>query len=296
MQTLQEIRELLDQVAARPNKRFGQCFMVDKNLLAKVIDLAEIDASQTVLEVGPGTGTLTEELLVRAGRVVAVEIDRALQELLAQRLGQQENFHLIRGDVLASKHAMAGEVIESLLPEAQLVANLPYSIATPLVAECVVQAWKAFCDQQDQCVRFTRLTFTVQKEVADRMDATVGSSDYGPISILMQLMGRFTPGPVLPPGAFWPAPKVQSRAIRFDFDPEMARQVKSVEMLQRMLALSFQQRRKQILSVAKRRDFPFDPQLYTTVLREAGIDTSLRPQQISPQQFCDLANLLSQGQ
>src|SRR5205823_5044514 len=130
-QTKHEIQELLISAGTEPRHRFGQNFMIDQNLVRIVADAGEIGADDTVIEVGPGTGTLTEELLARAGRVIAVEIDRDLASMLRERFGSIERFQIIEGDALAGKHKLNKELHDWLVQRAasatKLVANLPYN-------------------------------------------------------------------------------------------------------------------------------------------------------------------------
>ena len=295
MQTLTEIRQLLEEAGLAPQKRFGQNFLIDKNLLAKLLELAAVDAQQTVLEVGPGTGTLTEELLDRCGRVVAVEIDRGLHSLLQRRLGDRANVVLLHQDVLADKRHLSPTVTAALGPEASLVSNLPYNIATPLVAQCLTDTWKVAAGKADASAlcRFQSLTFTVQREVADRFAAGASSELYGQVSIVVALLGRVTKGPLAPPGAFWPRPNVDSRMMRIDFDDAKAGRLRDVETLLAVLNLAFAQRRKQIKSVLKRCDGVFDADRLAEALRQAGIDGTLRPEDIPGDQYLALANALA---
>jgi len=292
MQTCTEIREILTDAGLSPNRRLGQCFMIDKNLLGKILELAEPAGDRTVLEVGPGTGTLTEELLSRAGRVVAVELDRGLADVVRRRFSGLDNFVLIEGDVLAGKHALSPAVKAALGGSADLVANLPYNIATPVLAECLVESWQAACGRRTDCVCFDRMTFTVQQEVARRLTARPGEGAYGPVSVLVGLLGRLTAGPRVPASAFWPAPRVASRAIRIDFDAPMASQVRSVEVLRTAVMLSFAHRRKQIGSILKRSDGPFEPEALRSALSAAGIELTCRAERVSPERFCAFAEAL----
>jgi len=292
MQTCSEIREILAGAGLSPNKRLGQCFMIDKNLLGKVLALSETSSDRTVLEVGPGTGTLTEELLDRAGRVVAVELDGGLADVVRRRFARCDNFVLIEGDVLAGKHALSPAVKSALSPSADLVANLPYSIATPLVAQCLIESWQAVFGPREGTVCFDRMTFTVQQEVARRMLADPGRGEYGPISVLVALMGIGTIGPAIPASAFWPAPKIASRALRIDFDRSAAGEVKDVTVLAGVVSMAFGQRRKQIGSILKRSSGPFAPAALRAALDTARIDPSSRAERISPEQFRRFANAL----
>ena len=295
MQTCSEIKEILAAAGLSPNKRLGQCFMIDKNLLGKVLDLACPSGDRTVLEVGPGTGTLTEELLDRAARVVAAELDHGLAAVLRLRFADRDNFVLVEGDVLAGKHALEPAVKTELGPSADMIANLPYSIATPMIAQCLIESWRSACSRQEDAVCFDSMTFTVQQEVATRMLANPGGKLYGPISVLVALLGKGTVGPAIPGGAFWPAPKIASRALRIDFDPAAAGEVKDVAVLSAIVAMAFGQRRKQIGSIVKRPSGSFDPDLLRAAMDAAEIDPSSRAERITPQQFRLLANTVHAG-
>ena len=293
MQTLSEIRAILEEAGLKPTKRFGQNFLFDKNLMAQIVQLAEVTGEQVVLEVGPGTGSLTEELLARAARVVAVEIDRGLGDVLERRLGDNDRFTLIRGDVLESKHAIAPQVHAALAPRATMVANLPYNVATPLVAQCLIDSWRAQAPGgPGGLCRFERLTFTVQREVAERFAARVGSDAYGPISIYAALLGHVRLGPVLPASAFWPRPDVASQVVRIDFDGKAAAAIPNIDTLLAVVTLSFAQRRKQIGSIIRRRESPFVPQNLADAMAAAGIDPQQRAEQVTPDSFAAMARSL----
>ncbi len=293
MQTQTEIREMLSAAGLTPHRQFGQNFLIDQNLMARLLETAELPAGQTVLEVGPGTGSLTEELLERAAKVVGVEIDRGLAELLRKRLGERKNFELIVGDVLAGKHALNPAVTQALGPAAHMVANLPYNIATPLVAECLIDSWRAGRARRQGSCLFERLTFTVQRELAVRLLAPPGRRDYGPVSVLVALLGRITRGPTIPANAFWPRPKVTGRIIRIDFDAEASSKVRSIEALTGVVALAFMHRRKQMGSILRRTDAVYSADELGEALGIAGIDTKMRPEQVSPGQFLAMANVLA---
>jgi len=293
MQTLGQIRGLLAEWQLRPQKRFGQNFLYDQNLMAKLLELAELTGREVVLEIGPGTGSLTEELLIGAGRVVCVEIDRGLHELLQQRFGKSSRITLIRGDILAGKHAISPQVLEALGESADMVANLPYNIATPLIANCLTSSWQSSHGQQ--ACQFNRLTFTVQREVADRLAAQPSSAAYGPISVIIALLGRLIAGPVVPPTAFWPPPKVSSRIVRIDFDATQAENVADVRRLKQVLRTAFGQRRKQLGSASRSQDSALPTGAFQTALENVGVDPSLRAENLSPQEYLALANEIAAG-
>ena len=207
-QTKQQIQSHLAAAGSRPRHRFGQNFMIDANLVRAIADAAALTPADTVIEVGPGTGTLTEELLSRAGRVVAVEIDRDLAAHLRATFGDRPNFTLIEGDALKTKHELNADLLAAVpLPppvdaaSVKLVANLPYNIASPLVVELLRAG-------------VGTLVFTVQKEVADRLRGKPDTDDYGPLTTVVQLLSRVEVLRTLPPQAFWPPPKIESALVR----------------------------------------------------------------------------------
>lgn len=209
-QTKHEIRSILTAAGVRPLKRFGQHFLIDGNLMRKLVAAAELRPDDVVLEVGPGTGALTEELVRQAGHVVAVEIDRTLQSVCRDRLGDRPNFTLIAGDVLGSKHAIAPAVRDALRSRQRglggrilLVANLPYQVATPLIVDLLIGQ-----------PPIAGMYVTIQAEVADRLQASPGTKNYGPLTVLTQALADLQRIARVPPEAFWPAPEVDSAIVR----------------------------------------------------------------------------------
>ena len=311
MQRLSDIREILAQAGQEPRKRWGQNFLIDGNLLGKLVELAALTGREVVLEVGPGTGTLTEELLPRAGRVVCVEVDRGLADLLRGRLAAQANFRLVEADVLDGKHALSARALSAVAEArrelaasapAHLVSNLPYNAAVPVVLNALLLSWAAArpaeaggagaAPEAPEPVLFERLTFTVQKELAQRLLARAGSDAYGPASVLVALLARATPGRTLPPEAFWPRPRVTSQMLRLDFDAPAAAKLADAPTLQAVLSATFGQRRKMLSTSARRRDLPWPAERFLQALAAAGIEPSLRPEQVEPQAFLRLANAL----
>ena len=210
-QTLTQIREILDSAGLRPEKRLGQNFLIDGNLMLKLVQAADIAAADTVLEVGGGTGSLTDLLADRASHVVVVEMGATLARMLTNRYANQPNITVVEADVLSNKHTIAPQVLDELAArpptEGQylLVANLPYNIATPLLMNLFIAR-----------PRVERFCFSIQKEVADRITARANTGDYGVVSVVAQTVCKVKRIVTLPPSAFWPAPKVDSAIIRMD--------------------------------------------------------------------------------
>ena len=294
MQTLGEIRQMLDEADLRPRKQFGQNFLIDQNLMHKLLELAELGGEETVLEVGPGTGALTEELLQRCRQVVAVEIDRPLAALVERRLGGCDNVRVLAADVLAGKHSFDEQVLAALPGEVHLVANLPYSIAVPLLAQCLTFSWRARCAADTTAVPyFSRMTFTVQQELADKLTAGPGGKTYGPISVLVGLLGTVRMGPKAPAEAFWPRPKVASRMVRIDFDDSAARQLADVDVLRAVTAAAFGHRRKQLGFLLRDSHSTLDATALERALARANIETAWRVERVRAEQFRTVANVLA---
>ena len=185
-------------------KRYGQHFLSDRNILQRIVRLAEVSSGDTVVEIGPGAGALTRELAATASRVVAIEIDRDLVPAL--RASMPANVEVVQADALEADFA----VLAGGAPF-HIVGNLPYNVATPLL--------KRFIDCRD---RILDVTIMLQKEVAERIRATAGSADYGPLSVLIQYYANPIRGFAVSPGAFTPRPRVDSAVIRLEWKREIA--------------------------------------------------------------------------
>ncbi len=202
---------------------------------------------------------------------------------------------ILNRSVLAGKHKIAPAVLDALsgAGKVHLVANLPYNIAVPLIMNCLILSWRANRSTGQRPVCFSRLTFTIQQELADRLTSGPGSKVYGPVSVITALLSRTETGRAAPPEAFWPRPKVDSRMIRLDFDVNLAGRLLDVDVLSAVLSATFGHRRKMISAVVKQKPPPFPPERFLSALSEVGIDPSVRPEQVSPQEFLTVANALS---
>lgn len=278
VQTKTEIQETLLAAGLRPRKRFGQHFLIDGNLMRRLVDLADLQATDVVLEVGPGTGGLTDLLARRVAKVMCVEIDRDLHALLEARFDGNDRVDVICGDALESKHKINAMLADRLAPYRQLphaerpdiklVANLPYQAATPLVMNLLV----------DYPI-VTTLCFSVQLEVGLRMTADAGTRDYGPLSVISKLIAEVEIASRLRPEVFWPRPAVDSvlvvmrRRSATDLAPEEFRD------FARFIRSHFDQRRKTLRSILKQAlgadtadRMPW---------QELGITPDMRPQSLS---------------
>jgi 16S rRNA (adenine1518-N6/adenine1519-N6)-dimethyltransferase len=212
VQTKREIEAMLSGAGIRPRKRFGQHFLIDGNLMRRLHRSADLREDDLAIEVGGGTGGLTDLLVACGCEVVCVEIDRTLAALLERRLADQPRFRLIVGDVLHRKHEVHPDLGKAIrghaergAGQAKLVANLPYQVATPLIMNLLVD-----------CPEVRLMCFTVQAEVGDRIIATPGTKAYGPLSITSQLCCVIETITRVGRRSFWPVPKVESLMLRLE--------------------------------------------------------------------------------
>ena len=271
MQTATQIRQLLEARGLSPRHALGQNFLIDHNLIKKLVDAAAVDPGDVVLEVGPGTGTLTEELLARGATVIAAELDRGLAAHLREHFAAQPRFSLIEGDALETKRALAPAITAALASRPfKLVANLPSAAATPIITTLLLN--------HPNC---TGLYVTIQKEVAERILAKPGTKDYGPLSIIAQLAATPKLIATLPLECFWPRPKVTSATISLERPgataPSSGGALPDLQAFADFTQSLFEKRRKQLGAVLGRA-FPF-PQ---------GIDPTARAESLTIAQLLAL--------
>ncbi len=285
-QTRSQIRSMLEAAGIRPLKRFGQHFLIDGNLMRKLIAAAEISSNDVVLEVGPGTGALTEELLALAGHVVAVEIDNRLHAICRSRFAESDRFTLIHGDVLERKSAVAGQVLQALASRQEtlggrimLVANLPYQVATPLLIDLLLDK-----------LRVSPLCFTVQAELADRLIAPAGSKTYGPISVFAQGLATVERLTHVPPEAFWPVPKVHSAMLKVVVREDHLLSPAVLACLSEVVHGCFNHRRKTMRWNLRTL---LGNAAFQRVQAHGRWDLSHRPERITTAQWIELATFLS---
>lgn len=275
-QSKQQIRAHLASAGLQPKHRFGQNFMIDQNLVRLIADTARITPHDLIIEVGPGTGTLTEELLDRGARVVAVEIDRDLADHLTDYFAQNDRLRIIRGDALDGKHSIHPLLREQIakartLPEqtVKLVANLPYNIASPLVIDLLIEGVQ-------------ELVFTVQKEVAERLKARSGTDAYGPLTVMTRMMAGVEMLRVLPPEAFWPVPKIESALVRMQRNDRLGARAREFGMFVHKL---FSFRRKTLRKSLEMVGYDSE-----TILKEMGMDANQRAETLEPEVLWQIFN------
>ncbi len=248
---------------------FGQHFLFDPNILKKIIAVSGISKLDTIVEIGPGLGTLTKFLALYGRSVTAIEIDKKLIGKLDDIFGTDPNVEIIQGDAMKFPY----ETIEGSF---RVVANIPYNITTPLIFKLL-----EFRD------RMPSMTLLMQKEVARRIIAPPGSKEYGVLSISTQLYTRPSIKFNVSKKSFLPPPKVDSAVVHFEVSPTPLFDVKDEEHFLKVVKTSFSQRRKMISNSLKEFEGIAD------AMDNAGIDPKVRPERLSAEDFARLANALT---
>lgn len=332
-QTRSRLMRLFEQQGRQPRHDLGQNFLVDLNLHELIVKHANLSSADVVLEVGTGTGGLTAGLADHAGHVISVEFDEHVHGHARHLLAGRDNLSLIHGDALANKSTIAPNVIEAIevallrvrqsekanyepLTEVaenpadnpwvltarettlKLVANLPYNIATPLMSNLVASE-----------LPWSKMVVTIQFELAERMLAKPGTSDYSALTVWLQAQADLKLIRKLPPTVFWPPPKVDSAVLRIDRNSERQHKIVDRVRFHELVRDVFTLRRKQILGVltqvlasdrsrgrnlsASGEHVVWSREELANVLLQIGIAPTLRPEQMTVNQFVELSNHLA---
>ena len=272
-------RHILSAFHLRASKRLGQNFLVDAGVVRAIVDAADLSPADTVLEIGPGIGTLTQGLAESGARIVAVELDKKLPAVLAETLKGYDNVTVVPGDILKLDilrilNLGAGERFK-------VVANLPYYITTPILMALL-----------EQHLPIERMVTMVQKEVAVRMTARPGSKDYGALSVAVQYHTDARIVMDVPPRAFMPAPEVTSAVIACRVRETPTVHPSDEKLFFRLVRAAFGQRRKTLLNALT--GARLTKELCRAGLAAAGIAESLRGEQLSLADFARLSDAVGE--
>lgn len=263
-------------------KKFGQNFLIDTHVLDKIIRSAQIGKDDFVLEIGPGIGTMTQYLSCAAGKVVAVEIDRALIPILEDTLDGFDNVRVINEDVLKVDIAELAREENGGRP-IKVVANLPYYITTPIIMGLF-----------EKNVPIKSITVMVQKEVADRMQVGPGTKDYGALSLAVQYYAKPYIVANVPPNCFMPRPKVGSAVINLERYEEPPVKVQDEKLMFKIIRASFNQRRKTLANGLKNSaELDFAREEIEEAIEALGKGASVRGEALTLEEFARLADLLA---
>ncbi len=273
------VKAVLQELQMVPGKSMGQNFLIDRNILNIFVDLAELKKSDSVMEIGPGLGTVTRELLARAGRVTAIEKDLRLCDYLRQTLSACSNLELMAEDALEAP-------LEGMLAGGcgKLVSNLPYSCGTRILVRVITAP-----------ARPELVVVTVQRDVAERMTAGPSCKAYGLLSVCVQTFYEAVVERVVSHGCFYPRPRVDSAIVRLRRRPEPLTGGLQPDFILRLLHEFFSKRRKQLGTLLsqimpargmKKEDME-------SLLVELGLDHQMRPENLSPAQWAELLQALA---
>lgn len=268
-------KELVQKYNFRFSKSLGQNFLIDDSVPRDIVNGADVCEDDLVIEIGPGVGTLTVQLLKRAKRVVAIELDSSLIPILIAELGDNPKFQLIHNDALKVDF---NEIIGDE-KSVKLVANLPYYVTTPIIVNLLKGGYN-----------FKSLTIMIQKEVAERMNAEPNCKDYGALSILVQYYCNTKIVRKVPPSCFIPRPKVDSIVIRLERLEEPSVKVKNEKLFFEIVRHAFNMRRKTLWNATKNVKLP--KELMEKAYEEAGIDPKRRGETLSLAEFGALSDAI----
>jgi len=268
--------ELVKKYNFKFSKSLGQNFLVDDSVPRDIVLGAEVDENDLVIEIGPGVGTLTAQLLNKAKRVVAIELDSDLIPILTEEMGDNPKFTLIHNDALkVDFNEIIGEE-----KSVKLVANLPYYVTTPIIVKLLKENYN-----------FKSLTIMIQKEVAERMNAEPGNKDYGALSLLVQYYCNTSIVRKVPPQCFIPRPKVDSIVIRLDRLQEPKVKVENEKLFFDIIRSSFNMRRKTLWNGVK--NIGLSKENLELAFEEAGVDPKRRGETLTIEEFATLSDKIN---
>jgi 16S rRNA (adenine1518-N6/adenine1519-N6)-dimethyltransferase len=271
------IRQELKEHGLIPRKRWGQHFLVDRNILNKVIRMARVNENDSVLEIGPGLGEMTIGLAKKVSKVITVEIDPNLVEILTKKVMDYPNVEVVKGDILKLD---LNRLLRQEKGPVKVVANLPYQISTPLLFRFV-----------ESRQLFSTLTLMIQKEVGERMVASQGGKEYGPLSIFVQMVSNLSILFLVKPTAFFPPPKVESAVVHMVWKEKAMVEPKDEEWFKKIVRGCFGYRRKTLINALKHSGLPLPGDIEPRI-RKINISPQTRPETLSIQEFVHLSEIL----
>lgn len=272
------VKEIIDKYNFRFSKGLGQNFLIDGNIVRKICEEGEVSKEDDILEIGPGIGTLTEELSYKANKVVAVELDKSLFPILDETLAGCNNVEIVPGDILKiDLSKLFSEKFES--ENIKIVANLPYYITTPIIGRLL-----------EEELDIDSILVMVQSEVAERMKASPGTKDYGSLSVFVQYYTDPEIVLLVPKTAFMPRPNVDSAVIKLKIRKEKI-ELKDREIFFKVVKAAFSQRRKTILNSLSS-GLKTDKATIRAILEKVDIDPKLRAENLTIEDFSKISAIL----
>ena len=277
MSILKDTKFIMDKYHITANKNLGQNFLIDDDTVSGIVDAANVSKDDLIIEIGPGLGTLTKELLDRAGKVICFELDKRMIEILNDRFSMYDNFKVLNDDVL--KVNLKELIEKEKVKTTKIVANLPYYITTPIIMKLL-----------EERLDIETITVMIQKEVADRLVTKPGTGDTGAITYAIHYYTNPKRVLEVPNTAFIPEPKVNSTVINLEVLKEPKVAVKDEKKLFEVIKTAFMQKRKTLLNaLANSNKYGSKEQICKT-LELLSIDNRVRPEKLTLEEFAKIAD------
>lgn len=279
--SLEDTKFILKKYHITANKKLGQNFLINDEVINGIVEASNIQKEDLVIEIGPGLGTLTSELLENAGKVIAIELDENMLPILNDRFKLYDNFELLNEDVL--KVDLNKLISENMggLSKAKVVANLPYYITTPIIMKLL-----------ENKLNIESITVMVQKEVADRITAKPGDKLSGSITYSVDYYAEAEKIVFVDKSSFIPAPEVDSEVIKLQIREEPKVHVENEELFFKVIKASFMQRRKTLLNGLSNSGIIKDKEILKEILQKLGLSVDIRGEKLTIEQFAELSNLI----
>ena len=276
----EETKFILKKYGISANKSLGQNFLINDEVVTNIVERADISSEDLVIEIGPGLGTLTKELLEKAGKVVAIELDKRMIEILTDRFSLYENFELINEDVLkVDLQNLIKSNIKANIKRAKIVANLPYYITTPIIMKLL-----------EEKLPIESITVMVQKEVADRLIEIPGGKNSGAITYSVYYYAQSEEILRVLPDSFIPAPAVESKVIKLDIRQESIINVVDEQLMFKIIKYSFMQRRKTLVNALEKSGVFKSKNDIIKILESLNINTKTRGEALSLEDYANITN------
>lgn len=279
MNILKETKFIMNKYNIRADKSLGQNFLINDEAVLGIVDAASIKKDDLIIEIGPGLGTLTKELLEKAGKVICIELDKRMVEILQDRFSMYENFELINDDVL--KVDLKALIKNAGMKNAKIVANLPYYITTPIIM-------KLLEDRLD----IQTITVMIQKEVADRLVSEPGKGDTGAITYAINYYTNPRRVLEVENTSFIPAPKVNSSVIQLEVLKKPNVEVEDEAKLFELIKAAFMQKRKTLVNSLFNSNKYGSKEHIESVLQKLNIDLRIRPEKLTLTQFAEISKMI----
>ncbi len=280
----QETKFILKKYGITANKSLGQNFLVSEDVVNSIIEAAELSENDLVIEVGPGLGTLTKPLLEKAGKVVCVELDKKMLQILQDRFMLYSNFEVIQEDILKvnlEELIKKQKQINSKLQKVKIVANLPYYITSPIMMYLL-----------EQKLEIESITVMIQKEVAERFIAIPGDKKSGAITYTIYYYSEGEKVVDVPKNSFIPEPEVDSQVIHLKIRKEKLLDIKNEELFFKIIKVAFQQRRKTLLNALVNGNIIENKEKGKEILKKLNLEENIRGEKLTIQEFKRIADII----